>query len=45
MEGGFSVEHELPQPVSGRLGLWAKRDAVTAFRLPQVAAASGAAAH
>lgn len=36
MQGGFVVEHELPRPVSGRLGLWAKRDAVTAFRLPVV---------
>jgi hypothetical protein len=36
MEGGFVVEHELPRPVSGRLGLWAKRDAITAFRLPVV---------
>lgn len=36
MRGGFVVEHELPRPVSGRLGLWAKRDAVTAFRLPVI---------
>lgn len=36
MAGGFRVEHELPRPVSGRLGLWAKRDAVTAFRVPRV---------
>jgi hypothetical protein len=36
MAGGFSVEHELPRPVSGRLGLWAKRDAVTAFRVPRI---------
>jgi hypothetical protein len=36
MRGGFLVEHELPRPVSGGLGLWAKRDAVTAFRLPIV---------
>lgn len=36
MAGGFSVEHELPGAVSGRLGLWAKRDAVTAFRLPRI---------
>lgn len=34
MQGGFVVEHELAKPVSGRLGLWAKRDAVTAFRAP-----------
>ncbi len=26
------VEHTLPTPVSGRVGLWVKRDAVTAFR-------------
>jgi hypothetical protein len=36
MAGGFRVEHELRRPVSGPIGLWAKRDAVTAFRLPQV---------
>jgi hypothetical protein len=36
MAGGFRVEHELPQAVSGRIGLWAKRDAVTAFRVPLV---------
>jgi hypothetical protein len=36
MAGGFSVAHELPQAVSGRIGLWAKRDAVTAFRVPDV---------
>jgi hypothetical protein len=36
MAGGFSVEHELPHAVSGRLGLWAKRDAVTAFRMPLI---------
>jgi hypothetical protein len=38
MAGGFLVEHELPEPVSGRIGLWAKRDAVTAFRVPRVTA-------
>jgi hypothetical protein len=36
MVDGFRVEHELPRPVSGRVGLWAKRDAVTAFRTPDV---------
>jgi hypothetical protein len=36
MAGGFAVEHELPRAVSGLIGLWAKRDAVTAFRVPLV---------
>lgn len=36
MKGGFSVEHQLPAPVSGYVGLWAKRDAVTSFSIPQV---------
>ena len=31
MKGGFTVAYELPGPVAGRVGLWAKRDAVTAF--------------
>jgi len=30
------VEHLLDQPVSGRLGLWAKPDSVTAFKGLQV---------
>lgn len=29
---GLTVEHTLDQPVSGRVGLWTKRDAVTAFK-------------
>ena len=28
----ITLTHELPGPVSGRVGLWTKRDAVTAFR-------------
>lgn len=28
----ISLAHELPAPVNGRVGLWTKRDAVTAFR-------------
>lgn len=36
MNGGFTVEHELPRAIDGRIGLWAKRDAVTAFRWPLV---------
>jgi hypothetical protein len=36
MAGGFLVEHELPRPVTGRLGLWAKRDSISRFRLPHV---------
>jgi hypothetical protein len=26
------AEHELPAPPAGRVGLWVKRDAITAFR-------------
>ena len=28
----ITLTHELPGQVSGRIGLWTKRDAVTAFR-------------
>lgn len=33
---GLSVTHELPQPVSGRIGFWTKRDATSAFKRLQV---------
>ncbi len=36
MAGGFLVAYELPRPVTGRIGLWTKRDAVTAFRKPLI---------
>jgi hypothetical protein len=36
MLGRFIVEHDLPRGVDGPIGLWTKRDAVTAFRLPLV---------
>ena len=29
---GLTVEHRLTKPASGRVGVWTKRDAVTAFR-------------
>jgi hypothetical protein len=36
VDGGLRVEHELDAPVSGRLGLWTKPDATTAFRNLQI---------
>jgi hypothetical protein len=32
VNGKLKVEHDLAQPVSGRVGFWAKRDAVSAFK-------------
>jgi hypothetical protein len=32
VNGKLSVEHTLDMPLSGRVGLWTKRDAVTAFK-------------
>lgn len=32
VNGKLRVEHTLPQPVSGRVGFWTKRDSITAFK-------------
>ena len=32
VNGSLRVEHALDQPVSGRVGLWAKPDSVSAFK-------------
>jgi hypothetical protein len=39
VNGALRVEHDLPRPVSGRLGFWTKRDASSAFSALQVSAA------
>jgi hypothetical protein len=40
VNGTLRVEHELPAPVDGGLGLWTKRDSVTEFKNVRVQPAS-----